>query len=249
MRHPDMTHCLIDPAYQPSWNEYAQPASAPVKATRYLISATALPEWNKYARHTVAQGDSLLRERSAVVGIVISLHLSVFAAYWMHLEKPAMVVSEMSISLANMQVQQPDALPRPKLEPKLPRVIDPQASEKLVEYEEAPPTPVDAAPPSPVVMDTEPDYQAEYLNNPKPPYPLLARRLGYHGKVVLHVEVLVEGRAGQVLLDSSSGYDILDNAAIQTVKTWRFTPAQHLGQPVTQWFLIPVNFSLESKRT
>jgi protein TonB len=106
---------------------------------------------------------------------------------------------------------------------------------------------VDATPPSPVVMDTEPDYKAEYLNNPKPPYPLIARRLDYQGKVVLHVEVLAEGRAGQIRLDSSSGHDLLDNAAIQTVKTWRFTPARHLGQPVTQWFLIPINFFLESK--
>jgi protein TonB len=223
MRHPDMTHCLIDPVF--------------------------LTSMSKHAHAAEAQEHVLLRERSTVVGIAISLHLSVFAAYWMHLEKPAMVVNEMSISLANMQVQQPDALPRPKLEPKPSRVIDPLATEKLVEHEKVPPTPVDAAPPSPVVMDTEPDYKAEYLNNPKPPYPLVARRLGYHGKVVLRVEVLVEGHAGQVLLDSSSGYDILDNAAVQTVKTWRFTPARHLGQSVTQWFLIPVNFSLESKRT
>jgi protein TonB len=223
MRHPDMTACMIDPTFLTSLDKHAYAAEAP--------------------EHV------LLRERSTVIGIVIALHLSVFAAYWMHLEQPAMVISEMSISLANMQVQQPDALPRPKLEPKPPRVIDPLATEKLVEHEEVPPTPVDATPPSPVVMDTEPDYKAEYLNNPKPPYPLVARRLGYHGKVVLRVEVLVEGKAGQILIDSSSGYEILDNAAMQTVKTWRFAPAKHLGQPVTQWFLIPVNFSLESKRT
>jgi periplasmic protein TonB len=223
MRHPDMTACLFDPAFLTSMDRPACSAESPERV--------------------------LLRERTTVIGIVIALHLSVFAAYLIHLEQPAMVINEMSISLANMQVQQPDAMPRPKLEPKPPRVIDPLATEKLVEPEEAPPTPVDAAPPSPVVMDTEPDYKAEYLNNPKPPYPLVARRLGYHGRVVLRVEVLVEGKAGQIVIDSSSGYDILDSVAMQTVKTWRFAPAKHLGQPVTQWFLIPVNFSLESKKS
>lgn len=251
MRHPDGTHCRIDPAYQPSWRRHAQSDAAPAKVKLSLIKAAVLPvpDWGWQPSYAVAPEEALLRERFAAIGVVVLLHLSVFAAYLIHLEQPAMVISEMSISLANMQVQQPDAMPRPKPEPKPPRVIDPLATEKLVEHEEAPPAPADASPPSPVIMDTEPDYKAEYLNNPKPPYPVLAQRLGYHGKVVLRIEVLAEGRAGQVLLDSSSGHDILDSAAMQTVKTWRFAPARHLGQPVTQWFLVPVNFSLESKRT
>jgi protein TonB len=56
---------------------------------------------------------------------------------------------------------------------------------------------------------------------------------------------VAEGRAGEVKLQSSSGYEILDNAAIQTVKTWKFAPARRFGQPVTQWFLVPIKFSLE----
>ncbi|NOT99434.1 MAG: energy transducer TonB, partial [Sideroxydans sp.] len=70
-------------------------------------------------------------------------------------------------------------------------------------------------------------------------------RMGYNGKVILNVEVLAEGKAGQVLLHQSSGYAILDNSALQTVKTWKFSPAKRLGQPVTQWFLVPIKFSLE----
>jgi len=111
--------------------------------------------------------------------------------------------------------------------------------------QEVQPVQQDATPPSPVVLDAEPDYRADYLNNPRPPYPMVARRMGYHGKVVLNVEVLAEGRAGEVKLHQSCGYDILDNAALQTVKTWRFSPARRFGQPVTQWFLVPIKFSLE----
>lgn len=192
---------------------------------------------------------SPLQERIAVVGLVVLLHALLFAAYWLQPEPPAVAVNEMSISFANMQMQQADVLPQPKPKPK-PRDPDPQPAErsaldKPAVKEEVRPVQQDATPPSPVVLDTEPDYKADYLNNPRPPYPLVARRMGYHGKVVLNVEVLAEGKAGQVLLYQSCGHDVLDNAALQTVKTWRFAPARRMGQPVTQWFLVPIKFSLE----
>jgi periplasmic protein TonB len=193
-----------------------------------------------------------LYEGLAVVGLVILLHLSVFAVYWMQPESPAVLVNEMSVSFANMQMQQADVVPQLKPRPRAP---DPLPSPEPAVKEEAQPVQQNvtqpffvqqnATPPSPVQLDAEPDYKADYLNNPRPPYPMVARRMGYHGKVVLDVEVLAEGKAGDVKLHQSSGYDILDNAALQTVKTWRFTPARRLGQPVTQRFLVPIKFSLE----
>ena len=189
---------------------------------------------------------SPLHERIVVVGLVVLLHAAAFAAYWLQPEMPAVLVNEMSVSFANMQMQQVDITPQPKPKPKPKlREPDPLPAEKPAAKEEVQPAPQDATPPSPVVLDAEPDYRADYLNNPRPPYPMVARRMGFHGKVVLNVEVLAEGKAGQVVLQQSSGYEILDNAALQTVKTWRFTPASHLGQPVTQWFLVPIKFSLE----
>jgi protein TonB len=184
-----------------------------------------------------------LHERIAVVGLVILLHLLVLAAYWLQPAAPAVLVSEMSISFTNMQLQQAEVVPQPRQKPRDP---DPVPSEEPATKEMPPQVAVQsAAPPSPVVLDTEPDYKADYLNNPRPPYPMVARRMGYHGKVVLDVEVLAEGKAGDVKLYQSSGYDILDNAALQTVKTWRFTPARRFGQAVTQRFLVPIKFSLE----
>jgi protein TonB len=184
---------------------------------------------------------SPLSERFTVVGIVVLLHLSFFASYLLQPEAPAVLVNEMSISFANMQMPQAEVIPQPK--PKL-REPDPVPSEEPA-VKEVQPVQQAATPPSPVVLDAEPDYKADYLNNPRPPYPMVARRMGYHGKVVLDVEVLAEGKAGDVKLHTSSGHDILDNAAIQTVKTWRFTPAHRFGQAVTQRFLVPIKFSLE----
>jgi protein TonB len=185
---------------------------------------------------------SPLHERIVVVGLVVLLHLLVFASYVLQPEAPAVLVNEMSISFANLQMQQADVVPQTKPKPREP---DPVPSEEPAVKEVAPPVQQAASPPSPVVLDAEPDYKADYLNNPRPPYPMVARRMGYHGKVVLDVEVLAEGKAGDVKLHQSSGYDILDNAALQTVKTWRFTPARRFGQPVTQRFLVPIKFSLE----
>ena len=185
---------------------------------------------------------SPLSERFIVVSLVILLHMLVFASYYLQPEAPAVLVNEMSISFANLQMQQAEVIPQPKPKPREP---DPVPSEEPAVKEVAPPVQQEATPPSPVVLDAEPDYKADYLNNPRPPYPMVARRMGYHGKVVLDVEVLAEGKAGDVRLHQSSGYDILDNAALQTVKTWRFSPARRFGQAVTQRFLVPIKFSLE----
>jgi protein TonB len=189
-------------------------------------------------------------ERLTVVGIVVLAHLSLFAFWLAQPQPPKVAVNELSISFANMQMQQADVAPQPEIrpepEPELkPRVIEPEAppAPEPVQQEET--QPAMETPPSPVQLDAEPDYRADYLNNPRPPYPLVARRMGYQGKVLLNVEVLAEGRAGEVKLQTSSGHDILDRAALQTVKTWKFSPATRFGQPITQWFLVPIKFSLE----
>ncbi|MEQ1533473.1 MAG: energy transducer TonB [Sideroxydans sp.] len=200
-----------------------------------------------YSQFSNEPEKSSLSERFSVVGLVVLLHLSVFAGYLLQPEMPAVMVNEMSISFANAQMQQAE-IPPPPLEKPKPKEIEPEpvptdapALKEVAPVEQ----PQTTSPPSPVQLDAQPDYKADYLNNPRPPYPMVARRMGYNGKVILNVEVLAEGKAGQVLLHQSSGYAILDNSALQTVKTWKFSPAKRLGQPVTQWFLVPIKFSLE----
>ncbi len=202
-----------------------------------------------YSKYSIEPDKSPLSERMAVVGLVVLLHLSVFAGYLLQPDMPAVLVNDMSVSFANVQLQQADITPppEPKIKPK-PKEIEPEpvpADEPVVKEVAPPEPPKTVSPPSPVQLDAEPDYRADYLNNPRPPYPMVARRMGYNGKVVLNVEVLAEGKAGQVLLHQSCGHEILDKAALQTVKTWRFSPAKRFGQPVTQWFLVPIRFSLE----
>jgi len=96
------------------------------------------------------------------------------------------------------------------------------------------------------VPAVEPDYKAAYLNN-QLTYPLAAMRMGWQGRVVLNVEVLANGSCGQLYVLQGSGHELLDKAAIQTVKGWRFTPARVGGKAVTKWFKIGVTYSLKDK--
>lgn len=87
--------------------------------------------------------------------------------------------------------------------------------------------------------------QPRYSYNPKPPYPFEARRKGYEGKVILKVEVLSNGNVGKIELKYSSGYKVLDNSAIETVKKWRFIPAMKNGESISYWVNIPILFRLK----
>lgn len=89
-------------------------------------------------------------------------------------------------------------------------------------------------------------YDVATLNNPKPPYPLSARRHGAQGRVLLSVRVGADGASHAVLLKHSSGHAVLDNAALQTVQRWRFVPAQRGDAPVESWVDVPIVFRLEN---
>jgi len=84
-----------------------------------------------------------------------------------------------------------------------------------------------------------------YDRNPKPSYPRIARRRGYEGVVVLKVEILPNGRVGQLRVKRSSGHHILDRSALKTVKQWKFIPAKQGENPIRIWAEIPIKFELE----
>lgn len=93
---------------------------------------------------------------------------------------------------------------------------------------------------------TPPAFNAAYLRNPSPGYPLAARRSGDQGTVTLKVLVSAEGAPVRVELDQSSGSGSLDGAALDAVKGWRFVPARRGVQNVEAWVRVPIVFRLES---
>jgi len=87
--------------------------------------------------------------------------------------------------------------------------------------------------------------QPQYGVNPKPVYPLLARRMGAQGEVLLRVRVQQNGSVAAVELVRSSGFTLLDEAATRTVRDrWRFIPARLNGVAIESWVEVPIKFVL-----
>jgi len=80
--------------------------------------------------------------------------------------------------------------------------------------------------------------------NRPPCYPGVARRRGWQGRVLLDVEVLVDGTVGRVAVAHSSGRRVLDDAATKAVRGWRFTPATRSGLAVATRVGVRIVFSL-----
>lgn len=80
--------------------------------------------------------------------------------------------------------------------------------------------------------------------NPQPNYPMQARRRKLEGDVVLSVQVDAQGLPQDVRVQRSSGHDMLDNAAVDAVKRWRFEPARRGGQSQSSLKTLPLKFRL-----
>jgi len=87
-------------------------------------------------------------------------------------------------------------------------------------------------------------YDADYLNNPAPVYPMLSRRKGEQGKVQLLVQVNAQGLADKVEIQTGSGYPRLDSAALEAVKRWRFVPARRGDEAIAASVVVPIVFRL-----
>ena len=131
----------------------------------------------------------------------------------------------------------PAEAPSPVLDPPPPPLAPPAPVE-------APPAPPAAAPPAPAPL-VPPVFNADYLDNPAPTYPAVSRRGGEQGRVVLRVLVNAKGGADEVQVRTSSGFARLDEAAHETVRRWKFVPAQRGSDKVAAWVLIPISFRLE----
>ena len=96
-------------------------------------------------------------------------------------------------------------------------------------------------------IDSAPRHSGAGLSNAPPRYPHLARRRGQEGRVVLRVEVDADGAAAAVRIRRSSGHRLLDAAAIEAVRGWRFLPAKRAGTSVAGVLDVPVSFKITER--
>ncbi len=83
------------------------------------------------------------------------------------------------------------------------------------------------------------------IENSPPVYPGLARKRGYQGRVILDVLVSGEGKVNDIRINATSGYAILDRAALKAVSDWQFLPAVKNGKKEVVWIKIPIRFELK----
>ena len=156
----------------------------------------------------------------------------------------------------------PEPIPKPKPMPKLaPKPIPIPKPEPREEADSSPAPvvhePVDEAPSAPTeaprATPKAPPAPAENTayspgrvsgfgrNN----YPRAAKERGWEGTVTLKVHILADGDIGEVIVTSSSGHDMLDEAAVDMVKEGHATPAHRGDKPVDSWVVVPYRFHLE----
>jgi protein TonB len=107
----------------------------------------------------------------------------------------------------------------------------------------ADPTPIRAKPtPAP----SAPRILADAVRQSCPPasHPAALRARGIEGSVLLRVKVDAQGRPADVQLQSSSGWRLFDEAALQQARACRFIPATQDGQAIDSWVEFPVRFAL-----
>ena len=87
-------------------------------------------------------------------------------------------------------------------------------------------------------------YKIGSINNPHPPYPFIARKKGFEGKLILEVLVNEDGSVKSTSIRESSGYEILDTVSKETVEKWTFIPAKKMGRAVKDNIQVPIKFVL-----
>ncbi len=195
------------------------------------------------------------------MAFVVALHAAVvLSLFQMKLIAVPAPMAELSVSLLTPAEV---IKPKPKIVPPRPTPIErrPPPVQQPTQLAAAvdspapvaatvPPAPTIAAAPAPAAsapaaVPSQPRFDADYLDNPKPPYPAISRRLSEQGRVVLRVHVDADGRPADVQLHVSSGSSRLDQSALDTVRRWKFAPAKLGKEPIAAWVLVPIAFTLK----
>jgi TonB family protein len=85
----------------------------------------------------------------------------------------------------------------------------------------------------------------DYFQNPPPEYPELAKQMRQEGLVMLAVDVDREGCPIKVDILKSSGFHLLDQAALKAVGHWKFQPGRIGSIPIESTATVPIRFQLE----
>jgi protein TonB len=84
--------------------------------------------------------------------------------------------------------------------------------------------------------------QAETIDAPVPDYPRQAQRKRQEGTVTLLADVRADGTVDGCRVETSSGFPLLDDAALAVLPTWRFKPRIVAGAAIPFIARVPFRF-------
>lgn len=143
------------------------------------------------------------------------------------LVEPLIDISFMEISAPLAITVAPDPPPQKPLPPPPPRAMPVQND-------------------APVMLSVD---QVDYVRAPAPSYPRAAKQARLQGTVQLWVLIDAEGRAREVRVHKSSGYEQLDNEACEAVRRALFAPYRHNGVARSAQVIVPIEFTLTRARS
>jgi TonB family protein len=90
--------------------------------------------------------------------------------------------------------------------------------------------------------------EPEMTHYEEPVYPSISKDAGHQGTVIVNALLDTKGKVLDATTYRSSGYPLLDKAAIEAAFKCEWTPAYRSSQPIAYWTNYPVEFVLEDKK-
>jgi periplasmic protein TonB len=202
----------------------------------------SLSDWSPRATRAQSQGNRpLFIAITAAVHVVAIIGFLSIRQIARTEEQPAPIVAEIFEAPVNS-----DDLP-PMAPPPMQEVVYslPTPDVVSIELDSITPPPVSNAVAAPASTFVVPPMveSVEYVRAPAPVYPRESSRRREYGTVVLRVLVDPSGRAAQIQVERSSGYERLDVAARDAVQKAVFRPYEVNGVPQAAQVLIPIEFT------
>lgn len=164
-------------------------------------------------------------------------------------KSPAPDKSSMDIPL-DPPVIEPLAVPGAEM-PAPPKMDIPEAARPLAKKsgtEEKPessrPDKTESNPGISAPVQARVDVMPKLRRSIKPKYPIVSRERGEEGRIRLRLEINAKGLVEGVEIISSTGFKLLDAAAVEAVKSAEFIPARLAGESVSSKAEISLEFKL-----
>lgn len=187
------------------------------------------------------------------IGIVVALGLLTLLFYaFKDFEAPYTLEQDLDIFIENIEIPQTEQLqkPPPPARPAIPIESEDEdipedltIEETEVDFTET----IEELPPpeeeEPIVPFFALSEKPEPVKRIPPVYPELARKAGIEGRVTVKVLIGTKGDVERV--EIVKGHPMLNDAAIEAAKQWKFKPGKQRDRLVKVWMNIPIDFKLK----